>query len=171
LFRWRRLPEEDVRERTVAYYMALRTELRKVGAVVDPWLDLFGLESDRWRWWCARADVSEFKNARSAQEALRLYTENMLEAAALLGKQVGMDVRLHICYPVVIDGVKLQGGRAHQSGQPWHEGPLGKFERISALGRSTYGDSSAAGRAVDDTTRQAYAEALGELILGRFERT
>ena len=27
--------------------MALRTELRKVGAVVDPWLDLFGPESDK----------------------------------------------------------------------------------------------------------------------------
>jgi hypothetical protein len=136
LFRWRRLPEEDVRERTVAYYMALRTELRKVGAVVDPWLDLFGLESDRWRWWCARADVSEFKNARSAQEALRLYTENMLEAAALLGKQVGMDVRLHICYPVVIDGVKLQGGRAHQSTLGHDEdqvecGPVAKGSAVS----------------------------------------
>jgi hypothetical protein len=41
--------------------------------------------------------VSQFKNATKAQEALELYTQNMLEATALLGKQVGMDVRLHIC--------------------------------------------------------------------------
>ena len=44
---WRRLPEDDVRQRTVAYYVALRTELTEVGAVVDPWLDLFGSASEK----------------------------------------------------------------------------------------------------------------------------